>query len=183
MQDSLQLVRAVDIGRFVLLRVDGRQRRQIQYGIPAGLLPDVREDVDAPIVSWIAQQVFALTAGVEEVDNQVDDALGAHEVSQQAADDDGGDEVGHVADGLNGPLAQIVAYLVNHQREQDGDRKAEDQAVQAEHQRVPQKPPEIAAVEEGAEVLEKNELASRNTLEGLVVLERNDHAGHRPELE
>ena len=86
MQNPLNFVGPVDVGRLVELGVDGGERGQIDDGIPAHLLPHGRKNVNRAVIFRFTEQVYRGVVPIKERNDGVDDAGGSAEIAQQTAD-------------------------------------------------------------------------------------------------
>lgn len=67
MPDLFQLVRSIDTGCLIELRVDAGNGRQVDDGTPAEALPDIGDDVDCPETVRIRDQASLMSR--EGIDN------------------------------------------------------------------------------------------------------------------
>ena len=93
------------------------------------------------------------------------------------------DELGCVADHLHRFLEEVLADVVERQRQQNWQRKAGDQTVDAQDHRVPDDLPEVVRADEALEVLEPDPWTAGDAVDHVEVAERDLHAVHRPVLE
>ena len=79
MPDLFQLVRSIDTGCLIELRVDAGNGRQVDDGTPAEALPDIGDDVDCPETVRIRDQASLMSR--EGIDNLCDKtiAVGEHQ--------------------------------------------------------------------------------------------------------
>ena len=68
----------------------------------------------------------------EHPQEHIDDSVGGNEGKHHAYDNNGGDEMGHVAGGLHEFLERIVPQFINQQRKKDRDEKGENQVQKTE---------------------------------------------------
>ena len=181
MQNALELVGAVDDGSLVQLRVDAGQRRDIDDGVVACPLPDVRPHIDVAEHAGFGEERHGAQA--QQVQQMIDDAALAEEYIEHADQNDGGDEVGRVGDHLR-HLAQLVGDAVIEQQRQE-NRKGErgDDLIDAQHDGVGQQILEHIGMEELVKVLHAHPRAAPDALGRLEVAEGNLHAVHWPIVE
>ena len=119
--------------------------------------------------------------------------LGAQDQVQQAArraqedldhtaDDHDGDEVGRIEDGLDHPLELVKPHLVDNEGQDDGDREAPQQSVEADEHRILHHPPEGGGLEEPDEPVEAYPGAPGEAQIGIKVPEGDLDAVHRDVL-
>lgn len=172
MPDALPPPRTVDVGRVVQFRVDARDGRQVHDHPVSQARPDVAAQVEDPPVAGIAQEADLLHPhGGKGV---VHHAAGAEHLVDDAHHDDRGKEVGHVQDGLGGLLQLGVVQLVEQHRKHNGEREADQQAAQVQHQGILDGCPELPGPEGFPEILQPHPGTGRDPLEDVVLLER-DH--------
>ena len=81
--------------------------------------------------------------------------------------------------GLRNPLKAVKPHLIQHQRQNNGNRETPQQAEKTEQDRVSDHTPEGRRAEESQEPLESNPFTSCKTPAGLVIPEGNLNAVHR----
>lgn len=74
MPDLFQLVRSIDTGCLIELRVDAGNGRQVDDGTPAEALPDIGDDVDCPETVRIRDQASLMSR--DGIDNLCDKTIG-----------------------------------------------------------------------------------------------------------
>ena len=172
---------AVDGGRLVQFRVDCRQGGQVDDRAPAGVLPDVGDNVDRRKPARLHEPRERLAAQGD--DDAVHQAFALEEVDDHAGHDHHRDEVRQVADGLHHALEPGVAQLVEQQRQDDRHRKAEDDAVQRQQHGVANQLPGVGIGEELGKVPQADPLGAPDAERHLVVLEGDDDAVDRQVVE
>ena len=178
MLDLLHAGRAIDGGGLIQLRVDRCQRGNIEDGIPAGILPNIRADEQRTEPVLLDHEVNPVAA--HGGDQLVDDAVGGREEQvDHARQHHGGDEVGHVDGRLGEALEPLGVQLIQHDGQQDRDREAEEQAIHVQHDGVLEHTAAVVGVEEGLKVLQAHPLAAGDAEGSLVVAEGDLHAVHR----
>ena len=170
---AAQTVGAINGGCLVHLLADGGDRRHKDDGRIAQVLPQVGQQVDGPEVIGVRQQVF-FGPPRERAKDIGHHAVGGAELNHQAADHHQGNEIGHVADGLDRLFEALAADFVQLKGEDDGHRVGNDQTQQADDQRVAQNRREAGIGEEVHEVVKAHPLAAQDTALRLEILER-DH--------
>ena len=112
MPHQLPTACAVDLGSLIQLHIHAGQRRQIDDGAVAGLLPDILADDQRGKELGVAEQVGRIRA--EDLgQHMVDGAVrgGEHLESQRRHNDDG-DKVGDVDQRLRRALEPFAAQLI-----------------------------------------------------------------------
>lgn len=143
------------------------------------MLPDVRPHIQAGESRGHAHEVGRLLA--EQAVNGADQTgRGRQPDQQQAHHDHRRDEVRQVQDGLESLAEALGADLVNHQRKQDGKRKACQHAVNAQPQGIADGGSALEGIEEPHEVLEQRigPGAPHDAQGVFIVLEGDDDAVH-----
>ena len=151
-QYLLEAARAVDAGGLIQGGVDGGHGGDVDDGAPADLLPDVDDAHQPPEVLALAQPEHGLES--QHLQQVVDGAVGREDVLGHGHDDDHGQEVGQVGDGLHRALEGALAHLVQQHRQYDGGHRAEHQVDDAHGQRVADGLVEIRAAEQPLEVVQ-----------------------------
>lgn len=82
---------------------------------------------------------------------------GIEKLQQKANHNDGGDEMGRIADHLHRVLEPPYPDRIQAQREQHRQRRADRKGIQADNQRVLHNAPEIIGVEEARKMLESDQ--------------------------
>ena len=176
MEQLFPFASAVDFGGLIQLAVDAGQGGQIDDGAPAYLLPDAGENVDGSVKARILEQWRALSA--EEDDDVVEQAGGHAEIGQHAADDDEGNEVRKIGDGLNCVLKGLMPDLVDQQSKQNGGWESENHIVGREKQGVSDQSWKVDVREEALKVVQADPVAARNAQSWCIVLKCDDRAVH-----
>ena len=144
-------VRAVQLGRLIQPRIDGRYDRAIQNTGKTEALPHIRERIDPRECVCGGAVILRLRAEkCQQVGNQ---AIDVDERNHHTYHYHGGNEIRHVAGGLHEFLEPGMAYLIQQQREQDRRRETEEQVQHAQDQGIPDEPEEIVACYESLEPL------------------------------
>ena len=131
----LQDICAVDGCRFVELRAYAGQCRDIDYGAVAHALPDARPHVHVREQIGDAHEVDGLAAA--SLNHGIDKArAGGEEQIHHGHQYDGGNEVGHVCNGLGELLKAEVLNVVQDDGQADGEGEAGNQTVDGNHQSV-----------------------------------------------
>src|SRR5699024_7982357 len=146
MQALLELVGAVQTGGLVQFGVDTRHGGQVEDGAPADALPDAADNEDRREVLRQRDEGGGLAA--HRFDQVVDGAVGRQQFADHTGDDNHRDEVGQVGDGLNDLLELGAADLVEQQREDQGQREADDQVLKVQQQGVAERTPEVLVRDE-----------------------------------
>ena len=175
--DLLDQVCAVDHSSFLQIFAGVRKGCGVHDGCPAGTLPDAADDVDG---AERFRQRHEVDAGVKQAVHRTGD-------TQQHPDDtaqhDDRDEVGHIQHQLHLLLDLLALDTVEQECQQDGDREAPQQTVDAQLQGVDQIALEVRRGHEAGKVFEAYPLAAPDTFEGIVLLERDQHTAHGRVLE
>ena len=160
------------------LRVDGGQRRNINDGVPARVLPHARpyihgrerrracEKPELLKTHFVEEHVDQAVALVEE---QVQDAYKNHHRNKMR----------RVRNGLHGFFQLWAFHLVEYQRQQNREWERHYKVIQAQPYRISQQPPEIIGIKETVQVLHSRPRATPDAQPGRVVLEGDLHAVHR----
>ena len=118
----------------------------------------------------LCQEGNALVDGAHVSEQDIDQAgLGLEQVQGHTGDDNPGQEVGQVQDGLGDLLVALEAQLVEQQGQDDGHREAHQQIQEVEGQGVLQRADEVLVAEDLLEGLEADPLAPSIALGGLVI--------------
>ena len=83
-----------------------------------------------------------------------------------------------IGDGLHKLFVTLAGYFVQQQRQQDGQREAQRQVVQADGQRVYQQALKIIGLKKAVEVRHAHPLAAHNALADGIAAEGDLHAVH-----
>lgn len=135
MPDALKNVRAVDGGGLMQLGAHAGQRRNVDNGAVAHALPDARPNVHVGEQVRNAHEVDRLATA--RLDDGVDKAgAGREEQVHHSYQNDGGDEVGHVCNGLGELLKAKVLDVVQNDGQADGEGETGNQTVDGDHQSV-----------------------------------------------
>ena len=119
--------RAVDRGRLVYFGVHGRQRRDVQYGVPAGVLPFARGYVHGPEPLRLRHERDRLTA--QRPDKRIYDAAGVQHYIKHTGHYDGGNKVRDIYDCLRKFFIALTLYAVKHKRYEYGNGKIDDKEI------------------------------------------------------
>ena len=151
------------------LRADAGEGRYVDDGTVAHTLPNTRPHVQMPEEFRLTHKVLGLAA--QGLDDGVDKAAGRREEQgHHSHQNNGGDEVGHVGDGLGELLKAQVLDVVENQGQDNGEREADHQAVNRDNQRVGKQHAEVGAVEKLFEPFEPHPFAPPNAKARPVVL-------------
>ena len=149
----LKTIGPVDRSRLVQAGVDGGECRQIDDRAPPHALPDSRDHQHAAKGWLVGEPAHRLQSRQRE---KVSDgpALCGEDLDEDPRQHDPGDEVREVGERLHRLLVGDRPDLVEQQRQDDRGRKAEDDPVHADDDRVSGDPVEERILEEPLEVLE-----------------------------
>ena len=186
--ELLPLAGAVDGAGLVQLLVKARQRGQVDDGSLAGVLPDIgaQEDPGPVLLHRIELHGVLAQHGVD----LVEEAVGGDHGVQRVHDHDPADEIGHEQDGVIDLGGLAVAHFVDQHRQAHLQHHAHhhEQQVVAhgvadQHRRVLQQVGEVVQPVpfRGDQAVQKDVLEEgrRGGNRHLVLLERQDDAGHR----
>ena len=179
-QYLLEAARAVDGRGLIEGRVDGGHGGNVDDGAPADFLPDVDDAHQPPEVLALAQPEHGLLDDAQAQQQVVDGAVGGEDVLGHGHDDDHGQEVGQVGDGLHRLLEHLLPHLVQQHGQQHRGHRAEHQVDDAHGQRVADGDEEVRTAEQPLEVVQAVEGrdAARDQLAVAIVLEGVDPAPH-----
>ena len=180
MPDALQPVGAIHHGRLVQLRIDSRQRGDVNDGIPADVLPNIRADIERPEHVRALQPVVSLAA--ELADDDIDNAvIGVAERADHAHQHQYRQEMRRIGDVLNEFFIFDRPNLVDAQRQQNRQRKIEDQRFKAQQNRISNHALEIGGIEKLHKIFRQRlrPWTAHDAAHRAVVLERQDNAVHR----
>ena len=169
MPDFLQLLRAVPPRRLIQVRVDGRDRRDVDDRAPSRSLPDIGQYQHAPEDIGIRQEVHRPPA--HHPQEGIDRAVQRQHIRNQGRGDDPGDEMGQVGCGLEDLPDPPVADLADENRKDNGHRPTERQVHQADDQCVRQHLPEGRRLEQLIEIFEARPGAPHDPLPDFEILE------------
>ena len=181
MPDALDDAGAVHDGGLVQLGGDGGQGGDVDDGAVAQLLPHAGPDVDTVEILGLGHIVGGGNAQIAQ--RHVDDAAaGVEELENQRAHNDGGNEVGRVADHLHRFAEALKRNVIQQQRENQRKRER-GQRIEIDEQRVAQNLPELRRVEKLLHILEAHPVAILDGAGDAEIAERDLHAvhGHVPE--
>ena len=135
MPDSLQLIRPIDDGRLMQFCTDSCQRRDIDDGRKAHLLPDSRDDICSSKIFRISHERHGRST--EHLNDAIHDSIScSQETIQQADHDHRRDEMRRIRHALYNFLKLLILYLIEHQRQNDRRKESKDQTFQTENDRI-----------------------------------------------
>src|SRR5919199_1791849 len=169
--------RPVDNRCLVQGGVDVQQRRQIDDGGVAGLLPDQLGGDQRLEQGWLGHDIDRRQPEIAQGMNE--DARAAKYLLPQRDHDHPRDEVGQVDDALNNAPHLGADDAVQHQRQADRSREVEDDLQQGDDDRVRGGLPERLVAQHRLEVGKPDEWTFGKAEEWQVVLERDDVAEQR----
>lgn len=133
--DAFQNARSIHLCRLVKLRVHGGQCRNINDGIPAAVLPDIRQDIEEFEILGPPEEIDRLAA--HRFDEYVDYAGARVQHSgHQANDDYGGNKVRNIDHHTHGLAETPVHAVMQGDRHDDRKRKAHQQVDQVQGNRI-----------------------------------------------
>lgn len=182
MPDALPAACPVHPRRLVQLRVDSRKGSQINDGTPAHLLPDAGQDVDAFEPGGIGQKVNGFPP--EPRHGHIQQAgLRREKDKDHAHQNDRGQKMRRVRDRLDELAELFGADFIDHQGQNNRNRKTDDKLVETDAQRIRQQPPEIIAFEEPLEMFEAHPRAAPDSFGRDKIFKGNLYAVHGKILE
>lgn len=107
----------------------------------------------------------------------------AQQHTDDAAQHDDRDKVWHIQHQLHLLLDLLALNAVEQEGQQDRDREAPEQSVDAQLQGIDQITLEVRRGHEAGKILKSDPLAAPDALEGIILLECDQHAAHRSVLE
>ncbi|MNC32433.1 hypothetical protein D3C75_807850 [compost metagenome] len=177
MPDLLQLARPVKGGGFVQMGIDAPYCRQVDNGAEAGFLPDAGAEEDGQPRAGLVQECDRLAAKLD--DQGVDGSgLGAEQGHHDAADNNPGEKVGHIQKRLHRFLQPCFSDLIEHNRDKNRKRKADDNGQQADHKGVADDQQGLGIAEDHAEIIQPGPGAAEHPLHQVILLEGNNIAQH-----
>jgi len=180
-QRLLPAPRAVDSGRVIQRRIDGRHGGKVNDRAPAYALPDPGRDIERTEPTRLLPERDRLVA--EKADDAVDQAVAGEEIHHHPRYDHDRDKMREIADRLNQALEHHYAKLVEQQRENDRSRESEQQLIQAYRQRVSKQSPKVRVFKKVLEVRQSDPGTSPYPVGHAVVFERDQQPVHRTVVE
>ena len=169
----------------IQFRINACDGSQIYDGAPAKVLPHAEADISSDPMPGIIQERNGLSAQI--LDDHIDKAgVGSKQLQRQAVDDDPGEEVRHIGNGLHHSLEFFETKLIQDQCKNNGRRKTDEQVQQVQRQCIPQRVSEIVVAKRLEKVLKAVLLRQRHlpyTLYDAVLLEGDLDIDHRSVLE
>ena len=178
MLDFLPAGSAIYGGSFIQLGIDAGQRGDIQDRIPSGVLPDFRTDEQRPEPAGFHDKIDAFPAG--RGDQVIDDPVGRREKQiDHSGQDHRGNKVRYIDGCLRKSFESLLVQLIQHDCEQDRNRKAEQKTEKIQQESVQEHPSAVITGKELFKVFQPDPLASGNAKGGLVVPKSDLYAVHR----
>ena len=181
MPGLLQAGCAVHGRRLIERGIDRRDRRHIDDGVPAHLLPVVRQIQKRAEQRNVRQEVHPRAA--EIADDRIDHAAVGEEVGEDCGNDDPAEEVRECVDRLIHALELRAAHFVDQQRENDRRRELEDQSRNIDFKRIADGLHGRRRFEDAGEVIHAHPLGTPDAQARIVLLERENNAAHRRIME
>jgi len=146
------------------LGIQAGQSGEVDDRSPAYSLPNIGGHQESPEIARVSKEIDNRNS--ERPEHRNDDAeIGREHHANDSGQDDPGNEVGKVGDGLHHPLEQGVADFVQKERQNNRRRKAEHYLVQADDDGVAEDLRTRHAGEEFLEELQSDESAVEDALD------------------
>ena len=143
------------------------------------MLPYIRPDIDAGEAGGAGHDVGRVLAQ-QPVESAHQSAGGRKPDEQKAHHDHRGNEMRQIQNGLKRAAEAHGGDLVDHQRQNDGNREPYRQTIQAQPKGIADGRLALIGIEKALKIFEQRlrPRASQNAQRILVVLERDHHAVH-----
>ena len=176
MDDLAHAARAVHDSGLVERWINGRNGGQEDDRAVACLLPYGAADDEGTEHGGIHQKPLPLPA--QHGNQAVDDPGVGKQIEHQARDNDPGQKVRHVQDGLHHALIGAVRDLIEHDGHENRNRVEEKDFVQADEQRVAQHHRELTRGKYPFEHRKADPGAGTESFENIELLEGHDQPAH-----
>ena len=176
-KDPLEFGCTVDNGSFIEVSADAGQSCDVNDGVKAHRLPYGGTDVHSTEIFFTGDE--GLDVSAQSDDRGVDDAGRREEHLHNADQDNVRKEVRCVRDSLNSLSCLVAANLVEQQREDQGQREADDQVLKVQQQGVAERTPEVLVRDELVEVPQAAPFITEDAAARAVAAEGDDVARHR----
>ena len=171
MPDHSPAPESVDSASLVKLLVNAGDCGHIQNGIPANILPDVRDRDDRPEIFALREEQDRIVDDPEADKHLIDDALAAEAGGDNTRHNDPGNKVRQIGDRLRHALELRAPQFVKKQRQNNRSDKPDGNVQAADDKRIADDVCGILAFKEGAEVVEAHKAIPGQVTAGNIIEE------------